>query len=130
MSKRLTAREFVYNENKCPNCGTEVHNWNSFTVESGSARQEATCGECGTRFVAIYRLVGYAMEPGWESVTIKEDFEVTSAEEPVDKVCDELHHADLTIRQLSRIVRKYAKGMAMPPLRNRERSAVLRGKAV
>jgi hypothetical protein len=75
-TKALTPREFVLNLTCCPRCGAEVHDWNSFDVVDGSAYQQATCGECGTNFTAIYRLVGFMMEPNWEAETIAEDFDI------------------------------------------------------
>lgn len=133
MKKQLTPREFVLaatqGEWKCPVCGSTEIAWGQMTVQENSFYQSAECGDCGTEFDTIYRLVGFLsseVEDGLPQ-TIKEDFpEVTSVEEPVDKVRDELHHADLIIRQLSRIIRNHMKDRTMPPLRNRERAAAMR----
>lgn len=126
MSKPMTAREFVFDE-RCPACGTHDLEWGSITVEGNTTHQEVHCEDCGLKFATISRLVGYCTDPDWEPVTIKEDFaEVTSAEEPPDPLYDELLHANTIINALVRRVRDAGDFIALPPLRRKERAAVLR----
>ncbi len=130
MSKKkpMTAREFVVNNN-CPVCWSEDISWGCCEVVENTTYQEARCQNCGAVFSTISRLVGY-LPHGEDPVTIKEDFcEVTSIEEPVDVVRDELHAADGIIRKLVKIIRRCTtlkERQEMPSLRQKERAALLR----
>jgi len=124
MSKQLTAREFVIDSNRCPKCGSENVDWGSINVECQSTYQEAYCQDCEIGFNTVSRLVGYMVDGG-EVETIKEDFgEITEAES-VDAVRDELRRANGIIRKLAKLVRYYGYKEEMPPLRNKERAAIL-----
>lgn len=61
MGKTMTAKEFLDNSTRCPNCGGVDVAWGEITVEGNNTTQEALCNKCDATFYTISRLVGYGL---------------------------------------------------------------------
>jgi hypothetical protein len=131
-NKPLTAREFVLaaaQAYRCPACGAPEVTWSGVDVVGGSAYQAGRCGVCGKVFTAIFRLVGYLR--GDDVQTIAEDPGEIGPVAPGDPVADELRRADSLVKFLARLIRSNcdpALFSSLPPLRSKERDAVLRAR--
>lgn len=58
----MTPQEYIANGGtKCPVCGSEDIEGDSFDVDAGSAAQRIDCNDCNSYWIDDYRLVGFVM---------------------------------------------------------------------